>query len=67
MARAAQKAAIHQLTTMLSTSENTLFSGHNHLLTSGVDDLSLAGTRVIIKVKGHQHWKGHQQVVMTSE
>ena len=28
-----QKAAIHQVTTMLATSKNVLFPGHNHLLT----------------------------------
>ena len=42
-----KKAAIHQVTIMLSTSKNVLFPGHTHLLT--------AGARVIIKVKGHQH------------
>ena len=29
---------IHQLTTMLSTAKNVLFSGHNHLLATGADD-----------------------------
>ena len=29
-----QKATIHQLTTMLSISENVLYPGHNHLLTT---------------------------------
>ena len=29
---------IHQLTTMLSTSKNVLFPGHNHLLTTGTAD-----------------------------
>ena len=32
---------IHQLTTMLPTSNNILFPGHNHLLTTGADDPSL--------------------------
>ena len=41
---------------MLSTPKNALFPGHNHLLTTGVDDPSLTGTRVIMKVLGHQHW-----------
>ena len=42
--------------TMLATSINVLFSGHNHLLiTTGTDDPSLAGPGVIIKVSGHQH------------
>ena len=35
------KPTIHQLTTMLSTSKNVLFPGHNHLLTTGADDLTL--------------------------
>ena len=33
----AQKAIIHQVT----TSENVLFSGPNHMLTTGADDPSL--------------------------
>ena len=45
----AKKAAIHQLTTMLSTSKNVLFLSHNHLLTNGADDpsliITLAGPR----------------------
>ena len=36
-----QKSIIHQLTTMLSTSENVLFPGHNHLVTTGANDHSL--------------------------
>ena len=36
-----KKATIHQLTTMLATSKNVLFPGHNHLLTTGTDDLTL--------------------------
>ena len=28
---------IHQVTTMLATSKNILFPGHNHLLTSSAD------------------------------
>ena len=36
-----QKATIHQVTTMLSTSKNVLFPGHNHLLTTSADDLIL--------------------------
>ena len=50
-----QKATIHQVTTVLATSKNVLFSGHSHLLTSGTDDSSLTGTQVIIKVSGHQY------------
>ena len=34
---------------MLATSKNVLFPGHNHLLTTGIDDLTL------IKVKGHPY------------
>ena len=33
-----KKATIHQLTTMLSTSKNVQFPGHNHLLTTSADD-----------------------------
>ena len=40
---------------MLATSQNVLFPCHNHLLTTGTDDLSLAGTWAIIKVSGHQY------------
>ena len=36
-----KQATIHQVTTMLATSENVLFPGHNHLLTTGVDDPTL--------------------------
>ena len=38
----AQKTTIHHPTTMLSTSENVLLPGHNHLLTTGADDPSLS-------------------------
>ena len=41
---------------MLTTSEIVLFPGHNHLLTTGTDDSSLAGARAIIKLSGHQYW-----------
>ena len=50
-----KKATIYQVSTMLATSK-VLFPGHNHLLLTGTDDLSLADARVIIKVKGHQYW-----------
>ena len=33
-----KEANIHQVTTMLATSKNVLFPGHNHLLTTGADD-----------------------------
>ena len=50
-----KKGTIHQLTTMLSTSENVLFPGHNHLLTPNAYNPSLTGARVIIKESSHQH------------
>ena len=37
----AKKATIHQVTTMLGTSKHVLFPGHNHMLTTGADDLTL--------------------------
>ena len=40
---------------MLATSKNVLFLSHNHLLTTGTDDPSLAGAWVIIKVSGHPY------------
>ena len=40
---------------MLATSKNVLFPGHNHLLTTGTDDLSLVDAQAIIKVSGHQY------------
>ena len=36
-----KKPIVHQLTTMLSTSENVLFPRYNHLLTTRADDPSL--------------------------
>ena len=55
-----KKDTIHQVTTMLATTKNILFPGHNHVLTTGADDPTLliiarASPRVIIEVKGHQH------------
>ena len=47
-----KKDTIHQVTTMLTTSEKVLYLGHNHLLTTGTDDPSLAGIRAVIKVSG---------------
>ena len=59
----AQKNTIHQVTIMLATSKNVLFSGHNHLLTT-------ADTQVIIKVKVHQQqgysrwlWPGNRTIL----
>ena len=43
-----QKATIQQVTTTLATSKNVLFPGHNHLLTTGTDDM-------IIKVSDDQY------------
>ena len=40
---------------MPATSKNVLFPGFNHLLATGTDDPSLTGTRVLIKVSGHQY------------
>ena len=37
----AQKATIHQVTTMLAISKHVPFLGHNHLLTTGADDPTL--------------------------
>ena len=45
--------------TMLGASENVLFPGHNHLLTTDTDDptliITLAGDRAIVKVSGHPY------------
>ena len=35
------KATIHQVTTMLATSKNVLFPGHNHLLSTSTDNPTL--------------------------
>ena len=35
----------HHVTTMLATSKNVLFPGHNHLLTTGADDSTLIITQ----------------------
>ena len=56
-----KKATIHRVTTMLATFKNVQFPGHNHLQTTGADDPTLliiarAPAKVIIKVRGHQHW-----------
>ena len=50
-----KKAIIYQGTTMLATSKNVLFPGHNHLLTTGADDPSLTGAWAITEVSGYQH------------
>ena len=33
-----KNATIHQLTSMLATFNKVLFPGHNHMLTTGIDD-----------------------------
>ena len=50
-----KKATIHQVTTMLTTSKNVLFPGHNHLLTTGTDDLTPWLLSERQRVKGHQY------------
>ena len=40
---------------MLAASKSVVFPSHNHLLTTGTDEPSLAGPRTIIKVSGHQY------------
>ena len=51
----AKKVTIHQVTTMLSTSKDILFPGHNHLLTTSTDDLTLCLSPKHQRVKGHQY------------
>ena len=51
-----KKNTIHLVTTMLVISKNALFPGHNHLLTTGSDDPSLAGSWALINVSSHQYW-----------
>ena len=36
-----KRATIHQVTTMLGSSTNVIFPGHNHRLTTGTDDPTL--------------------------
>ena len=40
---------------MLATSKNILFPGHNHLLTTGIDDPTLLFSPEYQRVKGHQY------------
>ena len=40
-AHCTKKATIHQVTTMIATSKNVLFPGHNYLLITVTDDLIL--------------------------
>ena len=46
------KATIHQVTTMLVTSKNVLFPGHDHLLTTSTNDSSLGLSPEHQQVKG---------------
>ena len=48
------EAKIYQLIIMLSTSNNVLFPGHNHLLTTGANDLTLLFLP--------EHQRGHMEV-----
>ena len=50
-----KKATVHQITTRLATSKNVLFPSPNHLVITGTDGPSLAGTQAIIKVLSHQY------------
>ena len=53
-----KKATIHQVTTMIAISKNVLNPGHNHLLITGTDDLTLwllpkhqwSGNRIFLDV-----------------
>ena len=63
-----EKATIHQVTTMLATSKNVLFPGHNHLLTTGTDDPTLSLSPEGQRVQGHQYqwlawclWPGNRK------
>ena len=50
-----KKSSVQQLTTMLATSKNVLFPGHNPPLTTGADDPTLWLSPKHQQVKGHQH------------
>ena len=52
-----KKATIHQVTTMLATSKNVVYPGHNHLLTTGADDPTHYHPSASEgdNQKGHQH------------
>ena len=52
---ALKKTTTHQVTTMLATSKNVLFPGHNHLLTTGTDDLTLWLSPERQRMKGQQY------------
>ena len=54
ISRWAKTATIHQVT-MLATSKTVLFPDRNRMLTTGTDDLSLAGARAIIEISDHQY------------
>ena len=48
-----KRATIQQVTTMLATSKNVLFSDHNDLLTTSTDDLTLFIAQATLQVKSH--------------
>ena len=50
-----KKAIIHQVTTMLTTSKNALFPGHNHQLTTITDDLTFDLSSEHKRVNGYQY------------
>ena len=57
----AQKATIHQVITMLSTSKNVIFPDHNHLLTTSTDNFTLiitlsVGSSVLVVSKWLWLW-----------
>ena len=49
-----KKAIIHQVTTMLTTSQNVLFPGPIHMLTTDADEPTLWLSTKSQRVKGHQ-------------
>ena len=59
-----KKAPIHEVTTMLAISKKVLFPGHNHLLTTGTDDLALwlspERQRVICTGVSRWLWSGNR-------
>ena len=54
-----KKVTINQVITMLATSKNVLFPGHNHLLTTGADDPSVTWWIVAFGGSGITPDKGH--------
>ena len=62
-----KKATMHHVTTMLVTSKNVLFPGHNYLLTTGTDDLILwlSPKYQLVWKSGQKRWPGKDQVRST--